>query len=190
MNYKWLYKRFTGILTNPSKAWKEISAEPDEIDVQSMYVYPLIGICGLVAFVAAFFANLGEDISQYDIFRRAIVNACLTVIPLFIVYIASIYVMNNMLVSFFRIKSDMNVCRRMVGYSMTVMFLAYILLSFPVDFKILLWLAQVYTLFVVWEGGGRLFSMDDNKRLVFALFLFLMLVLGGGILYYILYKLV
>lgn len=190
MNYKWLYKRFVGIIISPSKAWKEISEDPKDVDVQSMYVYPLIGICGLVAFLVSFFSNFGEDISQYDIFRRAIVNACLTVIPLFIVYIASIYVMNNMLVSFFRTKSDMDVCRKMVGYSMTVMFLAYILLSFPVDFKILLWLAQVYTLFVVWEGSGRLLRMDDNKRLVFSLFLFLMLVLGGGILYFILYKLV
>lgn len=190
MNYKWLYKRFVGIIASPAREWKEIADESESIDVQSMYVYPLIGICGLVAFLASFFGNLGEDMQQYEIFRRAIINACLTVIPLFVVYIASIYVMNNMLVSFFRTKSDMDVCRKMVGYSMTVMFLAYILLSFPVDFKILLWLAQVYTLFVVWEGSGRLFTMDDNKRLVFALFLFLMLVLGGGILYFILYKLI
>lgn len=190
MNYRWIYKRILSLLVTPSRAWKDIVDEGSGTDVQTMYVFPLLGLCSLVSFLASFLFNLGSDLAQYEIFRQAIINACLTVIPLFAVYMISIYVIKRMLRSLFGITAGQTEVRNIVGYSMTVMFLSYTLISFPLDFKILVWLAQVYTLYIIWEGSGRLFSMDDNKHLIFASFLFSLLVLGGGILYFIFYKLI
>lgn len=178
------------MIVNPSAAWKEIEAEDEKVDVQTMYVYPLIGLCGLVAFLASFFSDLGGELAQYDIFRKAIINACLAVIPLFIIYMVSVYSISSLLKSLFGINCRMQMSHKIVGYSMTVMFVSYTLLSFPVDFKILLWLAQVYTMFIIWEGSGRLFKLEDNKRLIFTFFLFSILVLGSGLLYFIFYKLI
>lgn len=175
---------------NPSRAWKEIAGEDSSTDVQVMYVFPMLGLCALVAFLASFIENLGTGIAQYDIFRQAIINACLTVIPLFSVYMISIYIIRNILGSLFGIQGDLPVVRKFTGYSMTVLFASYTIISFPVDFKILIWLAQVYTMFIIWEGSGRLFRLDDNKRLILTIFLFALLVLGGGLLYFIFYKMI
>lgn len=190
MNYKWLYKRMVSLIFSPSRAWKEIESEGSEIDVQVMYVFPMLGLCALISFLASFFSNLGTEMAQYDIFRQAIINACMTVIPLFAVYMISIYIVRNMLKSLFGVSGNLSSVRKITGYSMTLMFVAYTVISFPVDFKILLWLVQVYTIYIIWEGCGCLFRLDDNKRLIFTFFLFSLLVLGGGLLYFIFYKLI
>ena len=77
---------------------------------------------------------------------------------------------------------------KLLAYSMTVLFVTYTVLAFPIDFKILVWLCQVYTIFIIWEGCGRLFDFDDNRRLVFTVMAFLSEVVVAGGIYFLFYK--
>lgn len=190
MNYKWLYKRFFSMLVNPAKTWAQISDEGKEVDVLISYVYPCIGMSGLISFISSFITTIGSGLTPYEIFREALINSCVTCIPLFAVFFICIYVMNKIAEPLFGLKCVMLSLYKIVGYSMTVLFLSYAILSFPFDFMILIWLAQVYTLFLIWEGCGRLFELDDNKKLIFTVVLFLTMVIGAGILYFIFCKLI
>lgn len=183
MNYKWLYNRFVSLLISPSKAWKSISKEDSNIDVQLSYVYPILGLCALIGFLSSFFVNLGEKITPYEIFQKAIITACCTSIPLFAIFFITIFILQKIIPSLFKIKVDKHTINTIVGYSMSVMFLSYMLLAFNWDFQILIWLMQIYTIFIVWEGCSCLLNLEDNQKLILSVIIFGLLTIGGGFIY-------
>lgn len=57
MNYKELFAKAMRILGTPANAWKEISAEEDNVAVQSGFVYPMTALCGLAMLIGLYFGN-------------------------------------------------------------------------------------------------------------------------------------
>lgn len=189
MSYKWLYNRLVSILFKPSSTWDSIAKEKGEVDVLVAFFYPLLGLVGLVSFIVFFVTDYLNDASQpFILFKDAIIGCCITCIPLFISFFVSTYLLSKIGKSLFGIEVKQVDIYNLVAYSMTVLFIVYTVLAFPIDFKILLWLSQVYTIYLVWEGCGKLFDMDDNKRLVFTVITFLSIVLVAGIVYFIFNK--
>lgn len=189
MSYKWMYKRFVSILLRPSQTWEEIAREDEGGDVLSSYFYPLMGLAGLVSFIAYFVVGYVGDASQpFALFKDAIIGCCVTCVPVFLSFFVSAFVLGKVARSLFGVVVAQSDIYRLLGYSMTVLFVTYTVLAFPIDFKILVWLCQVYTIFLVWEGCGRLFDFDDNRRLVFTVMAFLSEVVVAGGIYYLFCK--
>ena len=82
MNYKSLLNRFLKLLVSPAKAWKEIAGEKESQDVLSGYVYPLIGVCGFVTFMAEVIRYYGDK-QPYEMFRMVITDCCVMCVALF-----------------------------------------------------------------------------------------------------------
>lgn len=189
MSYKWMYKRLVSILLRPSQAWSEIADEGDEVDVLSAYFYPLMGLAGLVSFIAYFVTGYVADPSQpFALFKDAIIGCCVTCVPVFLSFFVSAFVLAKAAKSLFGVSVGQSGIYKLLAYSMTVLFVTYTVLAFPIDFKILVWLCQVYTIFIIWEGCGRLFDFDDNRRLVFTVMVFLSEVVVAGGIYFLFYK--
>lgn len=168
MNYKGLFNKLTQILGSPAKAWEEIRQEEDTEQVQSSYVYPMIAICGIALFIGLFFGN---GVKEFDI-RITLTLCCRLFISLFGGFFLSAYLIerfgNYQLTDEHAENTRENV-QKLVGYSMTVIFvLEFFNALFP-TFSILRLILQFYTLFVVWEGGKVLMNVPEKKLMPYTL---------------------
>ncbi len=189
MNYKWLYKRIVSVLFKPSAAWDEIAGSDKESEALEAYFYPMLGLSGMLAFIVFFITDYAAASKHpFDLFKDAIIGTCTTCMPMFVSFFATTYLINKIAKPLFDIDTKQDDVNKLVAYSMTVLFVTYTFLAFPIDFKILLWLCQVYTIYLVWEGCGHLFKMDDNKRLVLTVITFLSMLMVAGLTYFIFYK--
>ena len=64
MNYKALFQIAMSLISSPAKAWEEIRLE-DRRAVLTVFVYPMIGLCGLSVFIGALWTTLQTITCQY-----------------------------------------------------------------------------------------------------------------------------
>lgn len=166
MNYKQLFNRLLKLILFPSKAWREIKGE-GRGDVLSGFVYPMIGLCGLVSFVAGILEHYSDK--PYEVFRYAMTDCCIMCVALFGSFFLSSYIVNNVERKMFGIEEDINNTYTLVGYSMSVVFVTYALFPLFTDSRILLYFLQLYTVFVVWEAAALMTKLDDNRRAAYTM---------------------
>ena len=170
MNYKELFDKVMLILGTPAKAWETISQEQQEEDtqqVQTSYLYPWIAICGIALFIGLLFGN---GVAEFDL-KIALTKCCGLFISLFGGFFLSAYLIGNVgnhLLADHPENTRENVLK-LVGYSMTVIFvLEFFNALFP-TFAILRWILQFYLIYVVWEGGKVLMKVPESKLLSYTL---------------------
>lgn len=180
MTYRQLFGRLLKLMTSPSKAWHEIKGEGSS-DVLVGFVYPMIGLCGLVSFVAGIIEHYGNK--PYEIFRYAMTDCCVMCVALFGSFFLSSYVINNLEKRMFGIEEDIAETYRTVGYSMSVVFLTYALFPLFTDSRVFLYFFQAYTIFVVWEASAVMTKLDDNRRAAYTMTVAGSIVILTGVIY-------
>ena len=167
MKYKELFNRLIQILSTPAKAWENISEEENAESVQTSYVYPMIALCGITLFIGLLFGN---GVKVFDL-QNAITQCCGLFISLFGGFFLSAYLI-QMLGNHWLPDHPENTkenTQKLVGYSMTVIFvLDFFDALFP-TFSILRWILQFYLIFIVWEGGKVMMKIPEDKLLSYTL---------------------
>ena len=92
MNYKNLFQRIVSLLSAPAKAWDGIKEEGITKDIQSEFVYPLIGLCGLSEFIGSL---IGRDLSAL-MFQVALTRCCALAVALFGGFFLSAYILGKL----------------------------------------------------------------------------------------------
>jgi hypothetical protein len=132
-------------LVKPAAEWKAIHREPNDLnDVLSGYSLPLIGLCTLSTFISIL-VNL-QEIN----FEIALKHALITFTALFGgLYLA--YLLLNRFLPGFQVVHSKTLSFKLIAYSSTpLLVITFFVNLFPE--LILLYLASVYTYFVVWHG--------------------------------------
>ncbi|MBR3859561.1 MAG: DUF1282 family protein [Bacteroidaceae bacterium] len=163
MNYKELFRRLFQLIASPKKAWVEISTESPRRDVTASFVYPLIALCGL----AVLLSNFLSDGLKRNVYQPALMEMCSYCIALFGGFFLAAWLLDTVRQKVFGHTPDMPGSQFFVGYTMGVVFLADMLTILFPQFFIFKWILQFYVLYVVWEGSDVLFSIEDDKRLMF-----------------------
>ena len=163
MNYKELFRRLFTLIASPRKAWVEISTESPRRDVMASFVYPLIALCGLAVLLSKL---LSAGIERMT-FHTAAMDICGYCVALFGGFFLSAWLLDILRQKLFGHTPDMSGSQFFVGYAMGVVFLADMLAILFPQFFIFKWILQFYVLYVVWEGSDVLFTIDDDKRLMF-----------------------
>jgi hypothetical protein len=167
MNYKELFNKMMLVLGSPSKAWETIRDEEESEELLTSYVYPLIAICGIALFVGLFFGN---GVEEFD-FRITLTKCCGLFISLFGGFFLSAYLVEGFgkrMLNDHPENTKENT-KKLVGYSMTVIFvLEFFAAIFP-SFFIIKWIAQFYLIYVVWEGSKVLMRIPENQLLSYTL---------------------
>lgn len=143
--YIQLFLRLKNLLVKPAAEWKIIHREQDDPNaVLSAYSLPLIGLCTLSTFISIL-VNL-QEIN----FEIALKHALITFTALFGgLYLA--YLSINRLMPWFQIARSKTISFRLIAYSSTpLLVITFFVNLFPE--LILLYLASVYTYYVVWHG--------------------------------------
>lgn len=163
MNYKELFTRTITLLSTPQKAWEEIREETDGA-LLGAFVYPMIGFCGLTMFVGMLFGNGVEDFN----FQLVMTKCCDVFISLFGGFFLSSYFVNYYGIRVLgRNAEEMGMCQKLVGYSMSVLFVLNILSGLFPTFFVLRWILQFYTIYVVWEGAKELMGVSEKHLLTY-----------------------
>ena len=157
MNYKDLFNRVVLLISSPAKAWTEIECEENRKQVLSMFVYPLIGLCGLSVFVGTFIGNT----AGVSAFQIAMTRCCATFVSLFGGFFLASYLSNMLGKQMLERDDQMELNQQSVGYAMVVTFVLDII-SGLFSLSILHWILQFYTVLVVYEGARSLMDVEEK----------------------------
>ena len=160
MNYKALFQIAMSLISSPAKAWEEIRLE-DRRAVLTVFVYPMIGLCGLSVFIGALWTT----------------QCCAVAVALFGGYFLAAYAINQMGIKMFGMTNDIPLAQQFAGYALVVTFLLHIVTGLLPDFSIIGWLLQFYIVYVVWEGARVVMLVEEKNRLRYTIFSSILLIL-------------
>ena len=159
--YKEIIKLVILIVSQPAKAWEMLSLkENKEEDFLSRFIYPLIGLVTLSAFLGVLFTR-----KEFDV-ELALKSSIKTLVSYFGGFYLAAYVLNELWLSMFKRMKDMKQWQRFVGYSSSLVYaLSIILMLLPEFFFLRIFI--LYTVYIVWEGSGPYMEDDEPVRLKF-----------------------
>jgi hypothetical protein len=165
MDYKKLFATSLELIAHPARAWLHVMHKGTKREMLGEFLYPLVMLCGTALFLGRIFNNgLG-----WDSFYTSMISAALCTFSLIIAYNVSAYA-----VAFFSAKyTDREFTREttdvFTGYSMVVLMGLDICLGLFPEFRILAFIAQFYTLKIVWDGAAVLLKINEERRLIYTM---------------------
>ena len=156
--YKDLFLRVKNILLKPADEWKKIFR--DNIDANQIlaeYLLPLIGICTLASFISVLI-NLPEIN-----FEVALKHALVIFMALFGgLYLA--FLIAGLIFPLFRITESKSVHLSIIAFSSTpFLIVVFLVILFP-EWKIL-YLASLYSYYIIWQGVKGFPGINANSAL-------------------------
>ncbi len=161
--YKELFSQVISIISQPLQTWTKLAVKRDEKgdEYLSRFVYPLIGLATVAAFLGILFTRKEFDI---EIALKASIKTLVSGFGGF--YLAS-YCLNEILHSFFGREKQPELCQRFVGYASALMFVIHIVLMLLPEFFFLR-IFVFYTFYIVWEGAIPYMGIAEGDRVKFA----------------------
>ena len=161
--FKNIFNRLKGLIIKPGEAWEELSRQDEKSDTfLSHFIYPLIGIVALSAFLGIFFTY-----KEFD-FEIALKITIRTVIAVTGGFFLGSYLLNEVWKGIFNRSKDIELCRFFVGYASSLIFVLYILTSLLPDF-FFLQIFVLYTFYIVWEGSTVYMQVTEDEQLKFTI---------------------
>ncbi|RHJ95390.1 YIP1 family protein [Parabacteroides bouchesdurhonensis] len=159
--YKEIFQWVIAIITQPAKAWDLLTRKEEKgEEFLSRFVYPLIGLVTVAAFLGVLFTR-----KEFDI-ELALKSSIRTLVSSFGGFFLGSYFLSEIWQGMFKREKDLKLCQRFVGYSSSLMFtLNIILMLLPEFFFLRIFI--LYTLYIVWEGAGPYMKVEENIRLKF-----------------------
>ena len=159
--YKEIVKWVISIISQPAKAWHVLAKkEENQEEFLSRFVYPLIGLVTVSAFLGILFTH-----KEFNL-ELALKSAIRTFVSSFGGFYLGAYVMNEVWQGIYKRKKDLKLWFRFVGYSSSLMYALNIILTLLPEFFFLR-IFVLYTFFIVWEGAKPYMQVEEKERMVF-----------------------
>lgn len=157
-----LFNRLAGLIFKPDETWNRLSQEEEDKETfLSRYLYPVIGLITLAAFVGVLFSR--KEFS----FEIALKSAIKALISTMGGYFLAVYAMSELWQSAFRRHKDTNRWYYFVGYASAPMFAMNMLLALLPQFFFLR-AVMMYTAYIVWVGATVYMLVQEKERLRFS----------------------
>lgn len=159
--YKEILSWVIAIISQPSKAWLVLAKREDKHEeFLSRFVYPLIGLVTVSAFLGVLFTH-----KQFDL-ELALKSSIRTLVSSFGGFYLGAYLMNEIWQGWFKKTKDLKLWLRFIGYSSSLMFaLNIVLMLLPEFFFLRIFL--LYTFYIVWNGADSYMGVEEKIRLRF-----------------------
>jgi hypothetical protein len=159
--YKDIFRWVVLIISQPARAWELLSEKEEKgEEFLTRFVYPLIGLLTVVAFLGILFTR-----KEFDV-ELALKASIRTFVAGFAGFFLSAWLLNEIWNGYFKREKNSHLCRRFVGYSSSLMFtLDAVLMLIPEFFFLRVFV--LYTFYIVWEGAPVYMQTDENERLRF-----------------------
>jgi hypothetical protein len=181
--FKELFLRLTGLIFKPAEAWVAAPRKDDEHEAFLLrYVYPIIGLIALAAFLGILFNR-----KEFD-FIIALKSAIMELVSSAGGFFLGAYLLNEIRRGIFKQPKDMKHCQYFVGYASAVMFLLKIVLSLLPEFFFLR-VIILYTAYIIWEGAMPFMQVQEREQLKFTICASVAIMLSPLVIYFALYLL-
>jgi hypothetical protein len=183
--YQELFKWVIAIVSQPGKAWRDLSKKEEKGDEFLIrFVYPLIGLITLAAFIGVLFKQ-----KEFSV-ELALKSSIKALISSFGGFFLAAYFLNELWQSMFGQEKDIKLCQRFVGYSSALMYsLTIILLLLPVSDFFFLRIFILYTVYIVWEGAAPYMKVPEAMYLKFTIIASVLIVVLPEIIGFLLFML-
>ncbi|MDR3262591.1 MAG: YIP1 family protein [Tannerella sp.] len=162
--YKNIFNRLAGLIFKPAETWEKLSREKEDQETfLSRYIYPLIGLIALAAFVGVLFSRKEFD---FEIALKSAIKALVSAAGGFFL---GVCLMNEILRGIFYRPKDTKLCCAFVGYASALMFVLNIVLALLPEFFFLR-AVVLYTTYIIWEGAVSYMQVEEKERLKFSVF--------------------
>ncbi|MDR3194498.1 MAG: YIP1 family protein [Tannerella sp.] len=159
--FKELYSRLTGLIFKPAETWAKLKQREEEQETfLSRYLYPLMGLIALAAFVGVLFSR--KEFSL-EIALKSAIKALISNMGGFFL---AVYLMNELWRSVFRRHKDRTLWYCFAGYASALMFVLSMVLALLPEFFFFR-AAVLYTAYMIWEGAPVYMQVDEKERLKF-----------------------
>lgn len=161
--YKEIFKWVVVIISQPAKAWRLLAnREEKQEEFLARFVYPLIGLVTLAAFVGILFTR-----KEFDL-ELALKSSIRTFVSAFGGFYLGAYLMNEIWNGLMRRERDLKLWLRFVGYSSSLTFtLQIVLVLLPEFFFLRIFI--LYTFYIIWEGAEPYMRVGEKNRMKFAM---------------------
>lgn len=167
MNLKRLLNTNILLLTQPAKAWMIISRKNEKNSMLKTYLYPMTILCCIATFIGVVTGNGFSMESLYPAIIRMVVKFLTIIFSYHIVAYISANISNR----FANEEQKPASVHTLICYSMAVVLLLDICLGIFPNFRIIGWIAQFYTVKIVWDGAALLMRIPEDNRLGYTMFL-------------------
>lgn len=163
--FKDLFKCVIALISQPVKAWEVLSKEQSDNQENnekflSNYIYPLIGLVAIAAFIGVLFTR-----KEFDV-ELALKSSVKSFVSALAGFFLGAYILNELWFSIFKREKDMKLIQCFVGYSSALMFVLAIILALLPEFFFLK-IFVLYTVYIVWEGAAPYMKVQDSERMKF-----------------------
>lgn len=163
IDIKRLVKDVLMLVMQPAKAWLLISRKADRVAMTKSFLLPLMLFSSVAVFVGKIFDSGFEGAS----FLPAAVRMVVVFFAMFLSYYLSALIIHKYSQNYTPTtakRSDL-----LVGYSMVIVLLLESCLGLFPNFRIIAWIAQFYTVKIVWDGAAVLMRIHEERRLLFTM---------------------
>lgn len=159
--YKEIFQKLLLIISQPAKAWDMLSQKDEKgEEFLSRFVYPLIGLMTMAAFLGILFTR-----KEFDV-QLALKASVRMLVATFGGFYLAAYLLNELREAWFKQGKNMQLCMRFVGYASSLMFaLNIVLVLFPEFFFLRIFV--LYTFYIVWEGATPYMGISEVEKLKF-----------------------
>ena len=158
-----IYKRLSGLILKPEEMWSELSKQEEGQETFLMrFIYPLIGLITLSAFLGILFTR-----KEFD-FEIALKITLRTLVSVAGGFFLGSYMLNELWKGVFKQPKNMELCRFFVGYSSSLLFVLNIVTALLPEF-FFLQIIVLYTVYIIWEGSIYFMKVEDEVRMKFTI---------------------
>jgi hypothetical protein len=163
MDYKKVFGSVMFLLKHPAMAWRLVSHEDSVNAMFGNYLYPLVMLCGTSVLLGRIFTNgIG-----WDTLYASLINAALCSVSMLVAYYALSFLLHIFTVKYTGVEYQRETVNLFTGYSMVVVLVLNICLGLFPDLRLLAFIAQFYTLKIVWDGASVLMKINEERRLLY-----------------------
>ncbi|MDR3267692.1 MAG: YIP1 family protein [Tannerella sp.] len=156
-----IFKRLSGLIFKPAETWEKLSLEKENRETfLSRYLYPLIGLIALAAFMGILFSRKEFD---FEIALKSAIKAVVSTTGGFFLGASLIQEIRH---GIFHRPKDTALCYGFTGYASAWMFVLSITLSLLPEFSFLR-IVVLYTVYLIWEGATPYMHIREEERLKF-----------------------
>ncbi len=160
------------LLTQPAKSWLHISRSMDRATMFNTFLYPMIALCCLATFIGGVLGSASGFESLYPV----LVHMGVQFFAFFFSYHIIAISVSKITTKMFKTEYDRQVTDCLVGYSMVVVLLLDACLGLFPNFRIIGWIAQFYTVKIVWDGATVLMRIKEENRLGYTMLVSILII--------------
>lgn len=160
--FKAIFLRLVAFIFRPIDAWEALSRKKvkDDDDFLSHFLYPMIGLIALAAFVGMLFT--GREFDVVIALKSAIKALAVSAGGFFL----ASYLLNELWAFVFKRPRSMRLIQPFVGYASSLLFVIEIIQSFFPEL-IFLRIPALYTIYIIWAGAVNFLRVDNEVQLRF-----------------------